>query len=285
MDLHVESVTLYHGFCHDASTTSLTQRDQCLFLSPQGLKLSNEYGNTRFQITFSKPQSLDHLCGHGPRVAAVHFHAGKTHLELGPSKTDQQILASLNMKWEIVCIDFEQPSSDKARCFSAELLPARTKLASNHDLLRELPDDVTLNCKDGKSVTINGTVAKLNSEMFSAKERVGKDTNAVDLTDFTVETVTKVKGIMLERVIPHEISPDEVRLMHYILMQGRESAWKPLIASITVNNCLDIIVLAHQHNKPKITEAATQFFATNIHMFTIADPLAAKAAFALKNGK
>jgi len=277
----VESVKLYHGFNKNTPVT-LSPRDQSLFLGQEGFKLEHENGSTRFQITFTSPQSLKRVIGNGPNVIAVHLHTGSTHLELGPTETDQQVLASLNMKWEKVCINFDQPASDEARRFSASLVRGCTKLASNHDLLRELADDITINCKDGKSVAINSTVAKVNSELFAAKERACKDTKAVDLTDFTVETVSKVKTIMIERVIPHDISPDEVRLMYYLLIEGRSSAWKPLVESMTVENCFDILILAHEHNKPKTAEAVKRFLDANMRMFLIADPYSAKAAFAVK---
>lgn len=126
------------------------------------------------------------------------------------------------------------------------------------------------------------TVARVNSEPFSAKERACNDTKELDLTDFTVETVSKVKTIMIERLIPHDVSPDEVRLMYYLLIEGRGSAWKPLVESMTVDNCLDILILAHEHKKPKAAEAAKRFLDANMHKFIIADPYAAKAAFAVK---
>jgi len=294
----VESVKLYHGFCKTSPVT-LSKKDQNLFLGQEGFRLKLENGSTQFQITFTSPQPLKRVIGKGPNVLAVHLHTSSMHLELGPTEEDQKILASLDTEWETVYIDFDQPSSDEARRFSASLFRGCTKLASNHDLLRGLPDDITLNCKDGKSVTINSTVARVNSELFSAKERVCtvarvnsepfsakeracNDTKELDLTDFTVETVSKVKTIMIERLIPHDVSPDEVRLMYYLLIEGRGSAWKPLVESMTVDNCLDILILANEHKKPKAAEAAKRFLDANMHKFIIADPYAAKAAFAVK---
>ena len=277
----VESVKLYHGFCKTSPVT-LSKKDQNLFLGQEGFRLKFENGSTQFQITFTSPQPLKRVIGKGPNVLAVHLHTSSMHLELGPTEEDQQILASLDTEWETVYIDFDQPSSDEARRFSASLFRGCTKLASNHDLLRGLPDDITLNCKDGKSVTINSTVARVNSELFSAKERACNDTKELDLTDFTVETVSKVKTIMIERLIPHDVSPDEVRLMYYLLIEGRGSAWKPLVESMTVENCFDILILAHEHNKPKTAEAVKRFLDANMRMFLIADPYSAKAAFAVK---
>ena len=280
MHCPIESITLYFGLSSTARREVLCQLDQDRFMR-KGLNLRDENGSTRFEIKFQNPQPLERIECTGPKVLAVHFHSGNVHLKLGPA--DQETLANFNIKWEKVCIEFDQPATIEAKCFSASVVRAGVKLTSNQDFLRKVPEDMTLLCKDGKSVKISSAVAEINCEMTELKKhQCLDDPKTLDLTDFAFETVSKVKTIILDRVIPQNVTPEEVRLMHYLLIEGREAAWLPLVESMTLDTCCDVAILADAHKKERISAAVKQFIDKNISRFEIVDPYALKAAFAVK---
>jgi len=73
-----------------------------------------------------------------------------------------------------------------------------------------------------------------------------------------------------------------VRLMHYLLIEGRGAAWQPLVESMTLDTCCDVAILAHEHQKPKTASAVKRFIDENMSKLEIVDPYALKAAFGVK---
>ena len=152
-------------------------------------------------------------------------------------------------------------------------LPPLDKYFETHPASEErINKALTILCKDGQRVSVNGDIATLLFPVLAAKRHMFPDDDTYDLSLYDQHTVEAVVRIALKREVTSQdaASPSVIELLYFLGITvvddwDQSLLWGLILDQLTVDNCAQFLVLASLHNGGKeVVEAARNLFASAI---------------------